>query len=307
MQAISYAEFGDASVLKLVEVPEPNPGPDEVIVEMRAAGINPVDWKSRAGYLEGLIGTVFPAVPGWDIAGVVTRLGADTPEFKVGDEVFAYARKDVLSSGTLAERVAVPVRALALKPVSATFEEAAAVPLTGLTALRSVRRAEVAAGDRVLIHGGAGGVGSFAIQLAVLEGATVTATASTRNHDYVRSLGATPIAYGDGLGERAMAAQPEGYDVVLDFAGGGALDSTPELLREAGRVVSIADGKGAVALGGSVVWVRPDAVALAELAALIDAGKLRVEVAGTYPLAQAADAYRELEQGHVRGKLVIVP
>jgi len=307
MRAITYAEFGDASVLHLSEIPEPNPGPDEVIVEVRAVGINPVDWKSRQGYLEGMIHTVFPAVPAWDVAGVVTRLGADTPEFEVGDEVFAYARKDMLHAGMLAERVAVPVRALARKPVTMSFEEAAAVPLAGLTALRTVRRAEVAAGDRVLIHNGSGGVGSFAIQLALVAGASVTATASARNHDYLRSLGATPIEYGEGLAERALAAQPDGYDVVLDYVGKDAVLASTSLLREGTRLVTIAAGKSAIELGGSVVWVRPDAAGLAELAALIDAGKLRVEVAGTYSLADTAAAYRELETGHVRGKLVIVP
>lgn len=305
MRAITYAEFGDANVLTLSDIAEPSPGPDEVIVEVKAVGINPVDWKSRQGYLEGLIATVFPAVPAWDVAGVVTRLGADTPEFSVGDEVFAYARKDVLHAGMLAERVAVPVRAAALKPRTATFEEAAAVPLTGLTALRSVRRAAVGEGDRVLIHGGAGGVGSFGIQLARLAGATVVATASERNHEYLRELGATPIAYGDGLADRAHEASPDGYDVVLDFAGGGSLAATASLHRDGARVVSIADGKTAKELGGSVVWVRPDAEGLAELAGLIDAGQLRVEVAGTFPLEQAAAAYRELEAGHVRGKLVV--
>jgi NADPH2:quinone reductase len=307
MRAITYAEFGDASVLTLSDIAEPNPGPDEVIVEVRAVGLNPVDWKARQGYLEGMIHTVFPAVPAWDVAGVVVRLGADTPEFAVGDEVFAYARKDVLNSGMLAERVAVPVRALARKPASATFEQAAAVPLTGLTALRSVRRADVAPGDRVLILGGAGGVGSFGIQLAALAGATVTATASEHNHEYVRGLGATPIAYGDGVADRAREAQPERYDVVLDFAGGGSLGAVTPVLRDDARVVSIADGKGAIELGGSVVWVRPDAHGLTELAHLIDAGALRIEVAGVYPLSDTVAAYRELEAGHVRGKLVVVP
>jgi NADPH:quinone reductase-like Zn-dependent oxidoreductase len=307
MRAITYATFGDASVLELTEVPEPTVGPDSVLVEVRAAALNPVDWKVRQGYLEGLIDTSLPAIPGWDVAGVVTRLGADTPEFAVGDEVYAYVRKDTVNAGTLAERVAVPVRALALKPKSASFEEAAAVPLAGLTALRCVRRADVRAGDRVLIHGGAGGVGSFGIQLAKLAGAEVTATASARNHDYLRELGATPIAYGEGVAARALEVQPSGYDVVLDFAGGGSLASTRELLRDGGRVVSIAEGKAAKELGGSVVWVRPDAAGLAELAELIDAGRLRVEVADVFSLANAADAFRELETGHVRGKIVVTP
>jgi NADPH2:quinone reductase len=307
MRAITYAEFGDPSVLQASDIPEPKPGPDEVIVEVKAVGLNPVDFKSRYGYLEGLIDTVFPVIPAWDVAGVVTRLGADTPEFEIGDEVFAYARKDVLHAGMLAEKAAIPVRALAKKPTSLSFVEAAAVPLAGLTALRTIRRAQVGAGDRVLIHNGSGGVGSFAIQLAIAAGATVTATASERNHDYVRSLGAAPITYGDGVAERALAVQPEGYDVVLDYIGKAAVEASAGLLRSGSRLVTIAAGKSAIELGGSVVWVRPDSAALEDLAALIDEGKVRVEVARTYPLEEAADAYRELEDGHVRGKLVVVP
>ncbi|WP_291379489.1 NADP-dependent oxidoreductase [Demequina sp.] len=307
MRAITYSEFGTPDVLTLTDLPEPRPGPDSVVVEMRAAGINPVDWKARQGFLEGLIDTVFPAVPGWDIAGVVAKVGADAPEFEVGDEVYGYARKDVLGGGTLAERVAVPVRALAHKPQTASFEQAAAVPLVGLTALRSVRRSHVGEGDRVLIHNGSGGAGGFAIQLARLAGATVVATASERNHEYLRTLGATPITYGDGLAERALAATPEGFDVVLDFAGDGSLDASEPAMREGARVVSVADGRGARRLGGVVVWVRPDAPGLVELAELIDAGSLTVDVARTYALEDAADAYRELEAGHVRGKLVITP
>ena len=134
MRAITYSEFGAADVLEVSDIDEPRVGPDSVLVEVRAAGLNPVDWKARAGYLDGFVESSFPVVPGWDVAGVVIKRGADTPEFEVGDEVYAYARKDVLSDGTLAERVAVPVRALARKPESASFEEAAAVPLAGLTA-----------------------------------------------------------------------------------------------------------------------------------------------------------------------------
>lgn len=307
MRAITYAEFGTSDVLTPTELPEPRPGPDSVVVEMRAAGLNPVDWKARQGMLEGLIDTVFPAVPGWDVAGVVVTLGADVPEFEVGDEVYGYARKDVLGGGMLAERVSVPVRALAHKPRSALFEEAAAIPLAGLTALRSVRRSQVSDGERVLIHNGAGGVGGFAIQLARLAGSSVVATASEHNHEYLRSLGATPIEYGDGLAQRALAASPDGFDVVLDFAGGGALAESETAMRQGARVISVADARAARRLGGHVVWVRPDALGLFELATLFDAGNLKVEVARTYTLADTADAYRELEAGHVRGKLVVVP
>ena len=230
MRAITYSEFGSADVLTLTDIPEPHIGPDVMVVEVKAAGLNPVDFKVRQGHLHGLLDEIFPVVPGWDVAGVVVKAGLDTPEFAVGDEIFAYARKDILGGGTLAEFVAVPVRTAARKPSSISFEEAAAVPLTGLTALHSVRRTNVGAGDRVLIHGGAGGVGSFAVQLAALAGATVVATASERNHDYLRSLGATPITYGDGLSERAREASPDGFDVILDFAGGTALEGTARAL-----------------------------------------------------------------------------
>lgn len=307
MRAITYSEFGTLEVLTLSDLPEPRPGPDSVVVEVRAASINPVDWKARQGYLEGLIDTVFPVVPGWDVAGVVLKTAADAPEFDVGDEVYGYARKDVIGGGTLAERVAVPVRALALKPRSLSFEEAAAVPLVALTALRSVRRSKVSEGDRVLVHNGAGGVGGFAIQLARLAGATVVATASEHNHDYLRSLGATPVEYGEGLTERLLAASPEGFDVVLDFAGSGSLAASESTMREGARCISIVEGPEARRLGGHLVWVRPDAPGLVELAELFDAGKLKVEVAKVYPLEEAVEAYRQLEAGHVRGKVVITP
>ncbi len=307
MRAMTYSEFGSSDVLTMSDLPEPRPGPDSVIVEVRAAGLNPVDWKARQGYLEGLINTVFPAVPGWDVAGVVVKVGADAPEFEVGDEVYGYARKDFLGAGMLAEQVEVPVRALAHKPASLSFEEAAAVPLAALTALRSVRRSEVAQGNRVLVHNGSGGVGGFAIQLARLAGADVVATASEPNHDYLRSLGATPVEYGEGLAERLRAAQPDGFDVVLDFAGEGSLAASEGVMRPGARCISVVEGKEARRLGGHVVWVRPDAPGLAELAQLFDAGQLRVELSQVYPLEEAADAYRQLETGHVRGKVVVTP
>ena len=304
MRAITYSEFGSADVLSLTDIPEPHIGPDTLVIGVKAAGLNPVDYKVRQGYLNPILDAVFPLVPGWDVAGVVLKTGIDTPEFSVGDEVYAYARRDALIGGTLAEQVAVPVRALAHKPRSLSFEEAAGVPLTGLTALQSVRRAGVGPGDRVLIHGGAGGVGTFGVQLASLAGATVVATASVHNHDYLASLGATGIEYGDGLVERALEASPMGYDVILDFAGAGSLDGTRQLLRDGGRVVSIADAR-VVELGGANLWVRPDAAGLAEIAGLIDSGKVRVEVAQVFELADSADAYRALEGGHVRGKVVV--
>ncbi|WP_084101789.1 NADP-dependent oxidoreductase [Demequina sp. NBRC 110051] len=305
MRAIAYASYGDLDVLDLTEVPDPHPGPDTMVVEVHAAAINPVDAYLRAGHLDGLLDAHFPVVPGWDVAGVVTHTGLDTPEFSVGDEVYAYARKDVVSGGTLADKVAVPVRTAALKPRSLSFAEAAAVPLTGLTALQTLRRAGVSEGDKVLIHGAAGGVGTFGVQIAAHLGAHVVGTASAANHDYLCDLGAEPVEYGEHLIEHASVYAPEGFDRIIDFAGGASLDSAAALLSPTGTVASIADPRAATELGGHYVWVRPDSADLATLGRLIDDGHVRVEVAASFPLEQTADAYRALASGHTRGKIVV--
>ena len=190
MRAITYSRYGGADVLELTEQPTPKVGPDSVLVRVRAASVNPVDWKVRAGYLDAVMDVTFPVVPGWDVAGVVERVGLDTPELQVGDEVYGYVRRDWVQGGTFAELVAAPVRTLARKPSSLSFEEAAAVPLAGLTAYQAIRRAGVRAGQTVLVHAAAGGVGAFAVQIARSLGARVIGTASERNHEYLRGLGA---------------------------------------------------------------------------------------------------------------------
>ena len=305
MKAIAYSSFGDTDVLSLTELPEPHPGPDTVVVEVHAAAVNPVDSYIRGGHLSGLLDTHFPVVPGWDVAGVVVQAGLDTPELSVGDEVYAYARKDVVSGGTLAERVAVPVRTAAPKPRSLSFTQAAAVPLTGLTALQTLRRAGVSKGDKVLIHGAAGGVGTFGVQIATRLGAHVVGTASAANHDYLCDLGAEPVEYGEHLFEQASLHAPEGFDRIIDFAGGASLDSAAALLSPTGVVASIADPRAATALGGHYVWVRPDREDLRTLAAWIDEGHIHVQIAAEYPLERAAEAYRDLAGGHTRGKIVV--
>lgn len=305
MKAVAYETFGGAEVLRVVDRPEPHIGPDSVLVKVVAVGLNPVDYKIREGYLQGLIDTHLPAVPAWDVAGVVVKPGLDTPELVAGDEVLAYARKDIVSDGTLAEYVAVPVRTAAKKPAGLSFEQAAALPLAGLTALQSVRRSGLAAGGTVLVHAAAGGVGSIATQLAVHRGARVVGTASAGNHDFLRGLGAEPVAYGDGLVDAARALAPEGFDVILDYVGGQAIDTAPALLKPGGTVVSITDARARDELGGHYVWVRPDSADLAELATLAAEGVVTVEVSQTFDLDHAADAYRALETGHTRGKIVV--
>lgn len=305
MRAITYSRYGGADVLELSELPTPKVGPDTVLVRVKATSVNPVDWKVREGYLDAIMDATFPVVPGWDVAGVVEQVGLDTPELSVGDEVFGYVRKDVVSGGTTAELVAAPVRTLARKPAAWTWEQAAGAPLAGLTALQTIDRAGVSSGQTVLVHAAAGGVGSMAVQIAVARGARVIGTASERNHEYLRSLGAEPVTYGEGLAERVRALAPEGVDVVLDYIGGEALATTPDVLREGGTVASVVDAAARDELGGHYVWVRPDVEGLTELARLADAGQLTVDVAEVYDLADAAKAHEASRTGHVRGKVVI--
>lgn len=304
MKAISYRAYGGPEVLEFGELPEPKVGPDSVLIRVRAAAVNPVDWKAQAGYLDGMLQAVFPVVPGWDVSGVVVGLGADTPEFAIGDEVMGYVREDLLSRGTFAEYVAAPVRTLARKPANLTFEQAAGIPLAGLTAYQALRAAGTGEGDTVLVHAAAGGVGSMAVQLAKHLGARVIGTAGERNHDYLRALGAEPVTYGDGLAERVRALAPEGVDVVLDLVGGGTIRTSPEVTAPGARLISIADPDVA-ALGGRLLWVRPDSADLTALSHLAEQGVLTVEVAEVFPLEKTADAQRLSAEGHTRGKIVV--
>ncbi|MFF2078240.1 NADP-dependent oxidoreductase [Kitasatospora sp. NPDC058162] len=306
MRAVTYDSYApDNSRLKYGEVPEPKVGPGQVLIQVKAASVNPVDWKVMAGGLDAMMDTVFPAIPGWDVAGVVTRTGPDTPEFAPGDEVMAYARKDVVQAGTFAEYVAVAAPAVARKPAGLDWAQAAGLPLAGLTAQRSLERLAVGPDDVLLVHGAAGGVGSLAVQLGRDLGARVIGTASERNHAYLRKLGAEPVTYGDGLTERVRALAPDGVSTVADFVG-GQLETTLAVLADGGRHISVAD-PGVTQHGGHWIWVRPDGAKLAELAAVVERGALTVEVAGTFPLEQTAEAFDASRTGRTRGKLVIVP
>ena len=305
MKAITYRSYGGPEVLEYSERPEPKLGPDSVLVKVRAASVNPVDWKIQAGYLDGAMDVVFPVIPGWDVAGVVEKAGAAITEFAPGDEVIGYVREDMVGRGTFAEYIAAPIRTLARKPANLSFEEAAGLPLAGLTGYQALTGAlDVHAGDTVLVHAAAGGVGSLAVQIARALGARVIGTASERNHDFLRSLGAEPVRYGEGLAERVRELAPNGVDAVLDLIGGDALQVSPGLLAQGGRLASIADG-AVLGLGGHYVFVRPDAEDLAALTALAEKGLLRVEIAATFPLERAADAQRLNMDGHTRGKVVV--
>ncbi|MEO8106205.1 MAG: NADP-dependent oxidoreductase [Actinomycetes bacterium] len=303
MRAMAYDAYGSDDALALRELPDPKVGPGEVRIQVRRAGVNPVDWKVMSGGLDGLMDAVFPVVPGWDVAGTVESVGLDTPEFDVGDEVVAYVRKDVVHGGTFAELVTMNVRGVARRSPALSWDEAGGLPLTGLTALQTLDRLVVSATDTVLVHAGAGGVGVIAIQIANARGARVIATASPANHDFVSELGATPVAYGDGVVERIRKVAPDGVDVVADFVG-GVRDVTMAVLAAGGRHASIADAT-VLETGGSWFWVRPSAAGLNELGRLADSGQLRVPVAEVLPLEKLPAAFARSREGHVRGKLVI--
>jgi NADPH:quinone reductase-like Zn-dependent oxidoreductase len=306
VKAIAYSSYGGAEVLSLTDVDEPKIGPDWVKVAVKASSVNPVDWKIAAGGLDDSLDVFFPVIPGWDVSGVVEAVGPAVTTLAPGDEVFGYLRKDAVHGGTLAEKVAAPIRTLTKKPRTASFEQAAAIPLAGLTAFQAlVHVLDVRPDDVVLIHGASGGVGSFAVQIASSLGARVLGTASEANHDYLRGLGAEPIEYGDGLVDRVRSAVPEGVTAVLDL-NGGDLAVSPDLLADGSgsRLASIIDPV-VNEMGGHYVFVRPDVDDLDELAELFDDGTLSVEIAATFPLAETQKAWELSQDGHTRGKIVI--
>ncbi len=303
MKAMTYRQYGGTEVLEQTELPIPKVSPGAVLIRVKAAGVNPVDWKIMAGYLDGLMDVNFPVVPGWDVAGVVEAVGFDTPEFAVGDEVYSYGRRDTVQGGTFAELVALPASIVAPKPADLSWEQAAALPLTGMTAQRTLDTLSVSAGRTLLIHNGSGSVGRTAIQLAVNAGLRVIATGSVKNHDCLRELGAEPVEYGPGLVGRVRALAPEGVDSVADFAG-GVLEDTLAMLKDGGRHASVADSS-VITHGGQYVWVRPGAQELERLSLLVEAGLLHVDIAQTFPLQDAAGAFAASMSGHGSGKVVL--
>ncbi|MEA2297828.1 MAG: hypothetical protein QOF77_764 [Solirubrobacteraceae bacterium] len=258
MRAMALRRYGGPEVLEEMDLPEPRVGPDSVLIRARAAGVNPVDYKVREGRLDERIPSHFPLVPGWDVAGVIERVGPAVRGWAPGDEVMAYNRQDHLQWGTYAELVSAPTRTLARKPASVDWEAAAALPLAGLTAYQALTEGlELAPGETVLVHAAAGGVGSMAVQIARILGAEATGTASPANHDYLRSLWTHPVAYGDGLAERVRALHPAGVDAVLDLVGGETLQGSLELLRLPHRVASIVDPAGVASSAGATCSSPP--------------------------------------------------
>jgi NADPH:quinone reductase-like Zn-dependent oxidoreductase len=305
MKAIRYHEYGGAEVLKYEDAPRPEPARGEVLVRVHAAGVNPVDWKVRAGAFKSRDAEL-PQIPGYDVAGVVEKVGEGVQRLKAGDEVFGFL--SLSRGGAYAEYVAAPERELALKPKKLDFVQAAAVPLAALTAWQALfDSAGLEEGQTVLIHAGAGGVGHFAVQLAKRKGAKVIATASEANHEFLRKLGADEVI---DYTKQPFEAHAKDVDVVLDPIGGDTIEGSMVVLKKNGFLVSLV-GKppqqklSQYGVRGDGILVHPDADQLAEIAKRIDAGELTPHVSASIPLADAKRAQEMSESGHTRGKIVL--
>jgi len=316
--AVIFESFGASDVLKLVtNFPKPVPADDEVLVKVAFAGVNPVDWKIRLGHLQTLMPHVFPIVPGWDASGVVESVGKDVKNFQAGDKVYSYTRADKVQNGTYGEYVAVKAAIVAKVPTSLNLDAAATIPLAGLTAWQSLFDfAKLTAGQTVLIHAGAGGVGYLAIQFAKNVGAkTIYTTASLKNHPELKALGAdVTIDYSkDDFVKVIQEKESDGsVDVVFDAAGGEALNKSYEIVKmKTGVLVSIVShqiDQAALAkreARGGFWFVSPNAQQLDQIAGLIDSGKLKPSPLTVLPLSQAKEAHDGNQFGTIKGKIVL--
>jgi NADPH:quinone reductase-like Zn-dependent oxidoreductase len=306
MKAVCIYSYGGPDVLVYEDAPRPHPGDGEVLVRVHAAGINPVDWKIREGHLKERLQHTLLLVLGWDVSGGVEALGSGVTRLKVGDEVFS--RPDISRDGAYAEFIVIKESEVALKPKSIDHIHAAALPLAGLTAWQSLFDAGgLSAGQRVLIHAAAGGVGNFAVQLAKWKGAHVIGTASARNHDFLRKLGVDQVVdYQTVRFEEAVQA----VDVVFDTMGGDTQERSWKVLKRGGILISIASPPSAeIAAAHGVrqafVFTQPNAAQLAEIAKLADADKLKAIVETILPLSDATRGQELSERGHTRGKIVL--
>jgi NADPH:quinone reductase-like Zn-dependent oxidoreductase len=331
MKAVLCEQYGGPDVLQIAdELPIPQVGPNGVLVRVHASSVNPVDWKLRKGLMAGLWQLRFPVIWGCDVSGVVEEVGAAVTLFKPGDEVYGFKHGKVAKTyrGTYAEYVVVPENALTRKPAKLTHLEAAAIPLAALTAWQAlVEQGKLAAGQRVLVHAAAGGVGVFAVQIGKALGAYVAATAGPQNQDFVRQLGADlVIDYTKEKIEDKLA----GYDIVLDGVGKSVWGSSLRVLKRGGRLVTLSipipqKKSGQVLFFGTAITgvvagtaramlsgkrflmthVKPRGGELDKISALIESGKLRPVIQRIFPLEEIAEAHQLSESGHVRGKLVV--
>ena len=304
MRAVRFDEYGGVDVLKVVEVPRPIAGPGQVLVEVKAAGINPGEAKIREGLLHARWPATFPSGQGSDLAGIVAGTGSGVTGFAVGDEVIGFTD----DRASQAEYVIVEREHLTAKPAEVPWEVAGSLFVAGATAWAAVRAIELSEGDTVVVSGAAGGVGSLTVQLAKRAGATVIGLASPANHAWLTAHGVIPVAYGDGVADRIRQAAGKA-NAFIDTFGADYVELALELGIEPSRIDTIANlaavEKYGVKAAGNAAGAS--ASVLAELARLIAAGQLEVPVAATFPLSEVQDAYRRLASGHIHGKIVLLP
>ncbi|HZB28847.1 MAG TPA: NADP-dependent oxidoreductase [Streptosporangiaceae bacterium] len=304
-KAVRFEEYGGIDVLRVVEVDRPVPGPGQVLVKMRAAGINPGEAAIREGRMHERWPATFPSGQGSDLAGVVEELGDGVEEFAVGDEVIGFTHQ----RASHAELVVTDAAKLTHRPRNVPWEAAGALFVAGTTAYAAVRAVSPARGDTLVVSAAAGGVGSIVVQLAVGAGAKVIGLAGAPNHQWLAAHGVTPVRYGDGVADRVRAAAGGRVDAFIDAFGGGYVDLAIDLGVRPDRINTIIDWAAAKEHGTKTDGTATAASAdvLAELAGLISDGRLEIPIARVYPLDQVRDAYRELERRHARGKIVLVP
>jgi NADPH:quinone reductase-like Zn-dependent oxidoreductase len=303
-RAVRFDHYGGLDVLQVVDVERPAPGRGQLLVAVKAAGINPGEGKIREGLLHDRFPATFPSGEGSDLAGVVAEVGEGVEQFGPGDEVIGWSD----NRDSHAEFVVIDVEHATPRPAGVPWEAAGSLFVAGCTAYATVRAVAVEADDVLVVSGAAGGVGGIAVQLARLKGARVIGLASEANHDWLRAHDVIPVRYGDGVEERIRVAANDRVDAFIDTVGTGYVELALSLGVAAGRIDTIADFAAArlgVKLDGNAAGAS--AAVLAELAGLIADGKLEVPIARAYPLEQVREAFGELEQGHTRGKIVLVP
>lgn len=306
MKAVRIHAYGGPELLHYETAPRPVPNPDDLLIRVRAAAVNPVDWKIREGYLQGFLNHQLPLIPGWDVSGEVVNVGPEATGFKIGDAV--YARPNIERDGSYAEYIAVKASEAAHKPTRLSHDHAAAVPLAALTAWQAlVDVAQLQAGQTVLIHAAAGGVGSFAVQLAKARGAQVIATASAVNTGIVAELGADQfVDYTKTRFEEIV----KDVDVVFDTLGGDTQDRSWQVLKPGGILVSIIsppveETAAKHGVRSAFVFVQPNGQQLAAIARLIDEGRMKPIIHTVLPLSEARQAQVISQGGHARGKIVL--
>jgi NADPH:quinone reductase-like Zn-dependent oxidoreductase len=300
-KAYAFTEYGGTETQTFLDLPRPVPGPGQLLVAVHAAGVNPVDWKVRAGYLREVLPLTLPAVLGTEVSGVVEDIGDGVEGFSIGDEVFGA----MPLVGGYAEYALLPAQAAAPKPAAVSFTDAATLSVSAATAHQGIGQLNLEPGATLLVNGAGGGIGVAAIQIARAVGATVIGTASPGKAEFVSSLAATHVTYGEGVADRVAEVAPNGVDAILDLVGGDALYAIAGLAADKSRIITAVDPTTAAELGGGYFQVVQNSEVLSPIAGLVESGALDPHVTNVVPLAEAATALAAVEAGHALGKTVL--